>query len=156
MAKKETITKQLEHLALRETFPFCYLCYIEAPTGKCDKCGSDDLMRLHKETGCEYGVDWYIPEILERELLKPVDEEETFENMIEDCYSTETKIGWLKLSTVNILKTMDEISWDIAKDEYISSLEQDEEIISFDDGLTYYWVSDIESMIEEKLEKEVF
>ena len=49
---------------------------------------------------------------------------------------------------------MDEISWDIAKGEYILSLEQDEEIISFDDGLTYFWTSDIESMIEEKLKEE--
>ncbi len=46
---------------------------------------------------------------------------------------------------------MDEVSWDMAKDEYISSLEEDEEIISFDNGSSYYWTSDIEELLEEKL-----
>lgn len=49
--------------------------------------------------------------------------------MIEDCYPTETKVGWLDINIVDVLKTMDEMSWDIAKDEYISNLEEDEETI---------------------------
>lgn len=49
---------------------------------------------------------------------------------------------------------MDEISWDMAKDEYISSLEGDEEIMSFNNGLNYYWTADIKDLIEKKLEKE--
>ena len=52
---------------------------------------------------------------------------------------------------MDVLKTMDEVSWDMAKDEYISSLEEDEEIISFDNGSSYYWTSDIEELLEEKL-----
>ena len=63
----------------------------------------------------------------------------------------DTKVGWLDLNTVDALKTMDEVSWDMAKDEYISSLEEDEEIISFDNGSSYYWTSDIEELLEEKL-----
>ena len=55
---------------------------------------------------------------------------------------------------MDILKTMDEVAWDIAKDEYISSLEEDEEVMSFDNGSTYYWTYDIENLIEEKLKKE--
>ncbi|MCY4513117.1 MAG: hypothetical protein OXB86_05460 [Bdellovibrionales bacterium] len=47
---------------------------------------------------------------------------------------------------------MDEIAWDIAKDEYISSLEEDKEVMSFDNGSIYFWTSDIENLIEEKLE----
>ena len=62
--------------------------------------------------------------------------------------------GWLELSTTDILKTMDEVAWDIAKDEYISSLEEDEEVISFDNGSTYFWTHDIENLIEEKLKQE--
>ena len=57
MYKKETIIKRLEALAFQGTIPFCYSCYIKAPTGRCPNCGTDDLMRLHEETGCEYGVD---------------------------------------------------------------------------------------------------
>ena len=71
--------------------------------------------------------------------------------MIESCYSTETKVGWLELSTADILKTMDEV----AKDEYISSLAEDEEVMSFDNGSTYYWTHDIENLIEGRLKKEV-
>lgn len=38
--------------------------------------------------------------------------------------------------------SQDPISWEMACDEYIDSLEQDEEIISFDNGSTYYWAHD--------------
>ena len=75
--------------------------------------------------------------------------------MIEGCYPTETKVGWLELSTADILKIMDEVAWDIAKDEYISSLAEDEEVMSFDNGSTYYWTHDIENLIEGRLKKEV-
>ena len=153
MSKRETIYNQLTALAFQESIPFCYGCYIKAPTGKCDNCGSNDLMREMDGVGCEWGTEWVIEEIL-KEHLEPVNQEKVFEEMMEDCYPTDTKVGWLKLNTVDILKTMDEISWDIAKDEYISGLEEDEEVMSFDDGSSYYWTSDIENMIEEKLRKE--
>ena len=94
-----------------------------------------------------------IEEIL-KEHLKPVNQEEIFESMIEDCYPMETKVAWMDLNTVDVLKTMDEVSWDMAKDEYIASLEEDEEVISFDNGSSYYWTSDIEELLEEKLKAE--
>ena len=153
MSKRETIYNQLTALAFQESIPFCYACYIKAPTGKCGNCESDDCMRLMEGVGCEYGTEWVIEEIL-KEHLELVNQPEAFESMIEGCYPTETKIGWLELSTVDILKTMDEVAWDIAKDEYISSLEEDEEVISFDNGSTYFWTSDIEELIEKKLKKE--
>ena len=106
-----------------------------------------------RQAKVEYGTEWVIEEIL-REHLKPVNQTETFEDMIEGCYPTETTVGWLELNTVDVFKTMDEVAWDIAKGEYISSLEEDEEIMSFDDGSTYFWTSDIENLIEEKMKKE--
>ena len=154
MSKRETIYDQLTALAFQVSKPFCYLCYREVKTSHCPKCGTDDFMRLLEGVGIEYGTEWVIEEIL-KEHLEPVNQEEDFEGMIEGCYPTETKVGWLELNTVNILKTMDKIAWDIAKGDYISSLEEDEEIMSFDNGLTYFWTSDIESLIEEKLEKKV-
>ena len=50
------IKEQLEKLAYERSKPFCYSCYAEAPTGCCESCGSDDLMRLVPEFGCEYGL----------------------------------------------------------------------------------------------------
>ena len=155
MSKKEIIYNQLTDLAFQESIPFCYGCYMKAPTGRCDNCGTDDLMRLLEGVGCEYGTEWVVDEIL-KARLEPVNQKEAFENMIEGCYSTETKVGWLELNTVDILKTMDEVAWDIAKDEYISSLEGDEEVISFDNGSQYFWTSEIENLIEEKLKKEAY
>ena len=77
MAKREIIYNQLTALAFQESIPFCYGCYIKAPTGICDNCGSDDLMRLLESVGCEYGTEWVIEEIL-KEHLKPVDKEKDF------------------------------------------------------------------------------
>ena len=153
MAKKETIYNQLTALAFQETKPFCYLCYREVKTRHCPKCGTDEFMRFMEGVGVEYGTEWVIEEIL-RQHLKPVNQEEAFESMIEDCYPTETKVGWLDLNTADVLKTMDKVSWDMAKDEYVSSLEEDEELMSFDNGSSYYWISDIEELLEEKLKKE--
>ena len=150
MSKKETIQNQLTRLAFQESIPFCYGCYIKAPTGRCHKCGSDDLMRLVEDSGCEYGTDWVIEELL-NEHLEPVSQIETFESMIDDCYSEEVKVGWLNLNTADILKTMDEVSWEMAKDEYIANLEDDEEIMSFDNGKTYFWTYDIEQFLKERL-----
>ena len=152
MSKRETIYNQLTALAFQESIPFCYGCYIKAPTGRCDNCESDDCMRLMEDVGCEWGTEWVIEEIL-KEHLEPVNQTEAFEDMMEDCYPVDTKVGWLELNTVDILKTMDEIAWDIAKDEYISSLEEDEEVISFDNGSTYYWTTEIEELLEDKLQK---
>ena len=153
MAKQETIYKRLTALAFQMSKPFCYLCYREVKTSHCPICGTDEFMRLMKGIGVEYGTEWVIEEIL-REQLKPVNQEEAFEDMIEGCYPTETKVGWLDLNTADVLKTMDKVAWDIAKGEYISSLEEDEEVMSFDNGSTYFWTSDIEELLEEKLKKE--
>ena len=153
MTKRETIYKRLTALAFQESIPFCYSCYIKAPTSRCNNCGTDDLMRLLEGIGCEWGTEWVVDEIL-KEHLEPVNQTEAFEDMIEGCYPTETKVGWLELNTADILKTMDEVAWNMAKDEYISGLEEDEEVIIFDNGSIYYWAHDIESLIEEKLKKE--
>ena len=154
MSKKETIYNQLTELAFQESIPFCYSCYIKAPTGRCDNCGSDDLMRLIEDSGCEYGTGWVIEELLKKHL-EPVCQEEVFTQMVEDCYPIDTKVGWLELDTIDIIKTMYPLDWELAKDDYIYSLQEDEEILSFDDGSTYFWTSEIEQLIEDKLGKKI-
>ena len=154
MDKVKTIYKQLTALAFQESIPFCYGCYIKAPTGRCNKCGSDDLMRLVDGVGCEYGTEWVIDEILKKHL-EPVNQGEAFESIVEDCYPEETKVAWIELDTIDILKTICPGDWEYAQDEYIYNLEQDEEIMSFDSGSTYFWTYDIEDLIKKKLKKEV-
>jgi len=150
MCLKE-INKKLEKIAFNKTIPFCYSCYKEAPTGACKTCHSDDLMRLLPEYGCEYGTDWVIKNILE-ENLETVDITESFEQMIEDCYGETTKVRFLEVLTVDVMKEQDPIAWDIAKSEYMDGLEQDDQVITFDNGSNYYWLKDLEIFIEDNLE----
>ena len=110
-------------------------------------------MRLLEGIGCEYGIEWVIEEIL-KEHLEPVNEEEAFKDMMEGCYPTEIKVAWLEIDTIDTIKTMCPLDWDLAKGEHISSLEEDEQIMSFDNGSTYFWTHDIENLIKEKLIEE--
>lgn len=140
------IQKQLEQLAIERSIPFCYSDYIECPTGVCHKCGSDDLMRLLPSVGCEYGTDWIVEHILKQELT-PVDTNEAFEESVSQCYPETIIVGWLTLDTISILKQMDPISWDIARSEWESSESEDGNILSFDNGSTYYWQHDLEELL---------
>ena len=45
--------------------------------------------------------------------------------------------------------------WELAKDDYIYNLSEDEEILSFGNGKTYFWTSDIEQLIEERLNEKI-
>lgn len=142
------IKSQLEQLALKRSKPFCYSCYKEALTGRCECCGSDDLMRLVPEFGCEYGTDWVIKHILETELTA-ADLEESFEQSIRDCYPETTKVAWCEFDTVTLLKEQDPISWGCALCEYESNEESEGNILSFDGCANYYYLQDIESLIHQ-------
>lgn len=138
---KTEIQNKLHQLALKKSIPFCYGCFKDASTGRCECCGSDDLMRHLPGIGCEYGTGWIIQHILETEL-KPVDTEEAFEESVRQCYPEETKVGWMTFDTVTLMKSQDPISWKLAHDEWESSEEEDENIISLDNGATYFYVHD--------------
>jgi len=43
---------------------------------------------------------------------------------------------------------MDSVSWDLAQSEWEDQESDEENIISFDSGSTYYWKHDIESLLE--------
>lgn len=145
----EELYKKLTKLAYQKSKPFCYHCYGEAPAGTCSQCMSDDLMRL-TNSGCEYGIDWVIQEIL-TEKLNPVDLEKSFSEMIEDVYGSTVNIAWGDFSTVDVLKEQDPIAWRCALAEYISNEESDGTIVSFDNGSSYYSVSDVEEFIEAEI-----
>lgn len=141
------IKDRLVDLALRVTTPFCYQCYVKAPSGVCSKCHSDDLMRHLSCVGVEYGTEWVIEHLL-NENLEPVDIEERFEEYIRACYPEEVKVAWLTLDIVEVLKTCDETAWEIAESEYLDELEKGEEIFTFDNGCTYYWKNDLEVFLD--------
>ena len=148
----KNIESNLKSIAYKKSIPFCYSCYKEAPSGVCKNCHSDDLMRLMPQVGCEYGTEWIVEELIEQNLT-PVDEEELFEQMIEECYEETTQVGFMNLSTVEVMKGQDPICWDLAKSEYIDGLAQDEQLITLDNGANYYRIHDLESFIEEHLEE---
>lgn len=149
---KEIILK-LEEIAFTKTIPFCYSCYKEAPTGRCQSCHSDDLMRLLPSVGCEYGIERVIESLLE-ENVAPADISESFEQNIEDSYGETTKVGFLELSTVQILKNSDSVAWALAQSEYENSLMEDGILITLDNGHRSYWASDLEQYITENMTEE--
>ena len=113
------INEQLKQLALKRSIPFCYSCYKQAPTGCCETCHSDDLMRLVPDDGCEYGTDLIIESILKAELT-PVNTEEAFEESVRQCYPEEVTVGWMTLDTVSVMKEADPVSWRCACSEWES------------------------------------
>jgi len=143
---KTEIQSQLESFAFKRSKSFCYSCYKEAPSGRCFFCGSDDLMRLVPGVGCEWGVDWVITHIVESEL-KSVNTEEAFEESVRSCYPEEVQVGWMKLDTVSVMIEMDPVSWNIARSEWESQEEEEGNLISFDNGSTYYQRDDVESLV---------
>ena len=140
------LQKKLEKIAYDKTIPFCYQCYKNAPTGTCSTCSSDDLMRLLPGVGNEYGVDWVIEHLIE-ENLTPVNITEIFEDMISECYEETTQVGFMTLNTIDIMKDQDPTCWTIAQNEYVDSLVEDNQLVTFDNGSTHYWIHDIENFI---------
>lgn len=143
---KTEIQQKLEQLAYERTTPFCYGCYIKAPKGVCPQCHSDDLMRHLEGVGVEWGNDWVIKHILQEELTS-VDIDEAFEESVRQCYPEEVTVGWITVDTVEVLKSQDPTSWRIARDEWISIEEEEGNILSFDNGETYYHLHDLESLL---------
>ena len=142
---KTEIQQKLEKIAYEKTFPFCYSDYTECPSGRCSKCGSDDLQRLYRGIGNDWGVDWVIKEILSEDLTE-VDCGQVFEDCMREVYPETTTIGFISYDTVSAMKELDPIAWELAQSEYIDSLESDEQIMSFDNGSTYYWIHDLEAI----------
>lgn len=138
---------KLEQLAYNRTTPFCYGCYIDAPTGVCPECHSDDLMRHLDGVGVEWGTDWVIKHILAEELTQ-VNTEEAFEESVRHCYPETVQVGWMEFDTVSIMKEQDPISWQCAQSEWESQEVDEGHIISFDNGGTYYRYTDVEGLLE--------
>ena len=73
------------------------------------------------------------------------DMEAAFEDFVRECYAETTKIGWMELDTVSVMKEMDPVSWRCAQSEWETSELQDEQLTSFD-AIFFYLTEDIESL----------
>ena len=143
----DELKERLDALAFEETTPWCSSCNVPAPEGRCRRCGSDDLMRYLKGEGADWGVDWVIPILLQH--LSPIDTEEAFADSVRETYGETAQVGWIEVDTVDTIKAMDSISFEIAESEWLDSLTQDEQAMSPDNGGTWYWVHDVEALLEE-------
>ena len=140
---------ELNQISYQQSKPFCYHCYEVVESGECSQCGSDDLMRYVEGVGCEYGISWVTKHLIESNL-EVASFSESFEEMIEGLYGETTKVGFMELSTVQVMKDQDPVAWRIAMNEHIDFLEEDGQIVSLEGG-DYYWVDDVNKYIEENL-----
>lgn len=141
------LNSRLVRLAIKKSNAFCYSCYKRAKESNCPGCGSDDLMRELEGVGVEYGTDWIISHLI-KENLSEIKQEEVFDEATRESYGEEVEVGPCTFDLVDVIKTMDPTFYRVSLVDYFSSLEDDEQIISFDGGNTYYWTNDIESLLE--------
>lgn len=142
----DDLVEALNEIALKNSIPFCYSCYEEAPTGTCTRCCSDDLMRLVRGVGVEYGNDWVIEHLIS-EHCTPADISEAFEDSIRGCYDETVQIGWIEYDVINAIKELDPVSWDVAESDWVSSEVSEGNLIEFEHS--YYWLHDIETFVSE-------
>lgn len=64
--------------------------------------------------------------------------------MIEECYGEEIQIGFIRTDIATAIKALDPLSWEIAKNEYLNLLSQ-EEVLEVSGK--YYNISSIISII---------
>lgn len=144
----EELQKRLEAIAWKKSKPFCYGCYKEAPAGRCRSCGSDDLARLLDSVGVEWGIDWVLKHLVEVNI-EAADTDAAFEESVSQCFPEEVKIGWITYDTVSAIKELDPVSWRLAKSEWIDQEVDEENLVTFDNGTTYFWKHDLEQYVDE-------
>jgi hypothetical protein len=85
----------------------------------------------------------------EAENVTPFDAEEAVVESLRGCYPETVEVGWLKLDTVDILKEMDPIAWDLARDECVDADHSEGNLITIDHGATYYAAWEVEQYLDE-------
>lgn len=145
----QELFENLTKLAFKISKPFCYHCYEIAPTGRCQKCHSDDLMRHLDGVGVEYGTEWIVESLLES--LSAVDSEDLFEQYMDEVFCDSVIVCGFEMDQVRILKEMDPVAWRCMRADYESSLYDDSDnYFTIDGGSTYYNVYDVEKLIEDQ------
>ena len=145
MTDTQLIHARLENAVYHLTDNFCYACYKVVEGDRCPTCGTDDFMRHLSGVGVEYGTEWVIAHLLETRLT-PIDGEEMFEELLDDCYP-EVKIGYLTFSPSQVMKELDPIAFKIGVDENLDSLAQDGQLYEYNGD--YYDMTDLDDMLDE-------
>ena len=135
----------MQEAAYKVTDNFCYSCYKVVEGGHCPDCGSDDFMRHLSGVGVEYGTEWVIGHLFQTRLT-PVDGEELFEELLDECYP-EVKVGCCTFSPSQVIKELDPVCFNIGVQENLDSLAQDGRFFEYNGD--YYDMDDIDEMLDE-------
>ena len=145
MTELQTIHARLESAAFKVTDNFCYSCYKVVEGEFCPTCHSDDFMRHLAGVGVEYGTEWVIEHLIGQHC-RPVDGEELFAEMLDDCYP-EVSVGNCTFGPSTVMKECDPTAFRIGVGEYLDTLKEDMHLYELNGD--YYQVSDIEDMLDE-------
>ena len=145
MTNAQLIHARLVEVAYAITKNFCYSCYKVVKGNRCPGCGTDDFMRHLFGVGVEYGTEWVIGHLLKTRLT-PVDGEEMFEDLLDECYP-EVKVGNCTFSPSQVMKELDPVCFNIGVTENLDSLVEDDQLYEYDGD--YYALNDIDKMLDE-------
>ena len=145
MTKLDTILEQLQEAAYTITDNFCYACYKVVDGDRCPTCGTDDFMRHLEGVGVEYGTEWVIDHLIETRL-EPVDGEELFEELLDECYP-EIQIGCCTFSPSQVMQELDPTCFRIGTQENLDSLAEDGQL--YEHNGDYYQITDLDDMLDE-------
>jgi len=138
------VRDKLEEAVVELTDSFCYACYRIVKGTCCPHCGCDDLMRHLTGVGVEYGTNWVVQHWLTT-MCTPVDEDDYFEDMLDDCYKPYEPFGGLCFTAGQVLKAVDPVGFDVLKNEYMDTLVADGVLIEHEGK--YYKVEELESIV---------
>jgi hypothetical protein len=144
MTDAQLIHGRLEEAALKITDNFCYSCYKVVEGETCPTCGTDDFMRHLEGVGVEYGTEWIIRHLIETRLT-PVDGDEMFEELLDECYP-EVNVGCCTFSPSQVMKELDPVCFDIGAKENLDSLAEDGVLYEY--GGDYYQMEDLDAMLD--------
>ncbi len=145
MTHYQLIHGRLQDAAMKITDNFCYSCYKVVKSEQCPDCGTDDFMRHLAGVGVEYGTEWVIAHLLKTRLT-PVDGEEMFEELLDECYP-EVKIGNSVFSPSQVLKELDPVCFNMGVTENLDSLAEDGQLYEY--GGDYYDIDELDDMLNE-------
>ena len=145
MTDLQIIHGRLQEAAYKITDNFCYCCYKVIEGERCTECGTDDFMRHLEGVGVEYGTEWVIEHLFETRLT-PVDGEEMFEELLDECYP-EVQVGCCTFSPSQVMRELDPIAFNIGVGENLDGMAQDGQLYEY--GGNYYDMNDLTEMLEE-------
>jgi len=79
--------------------------------------------------------------------------EDLHESYIEDMFGEHIMVGFLVVPTVTAMKILDPVAYRCDKNDYVSGIIEGDFGITFDNGSTYYYKSDVSDYLDEHLKE---